>query len=108
MAEGRVLTLPPGAPVSDPAGIQKHPETRRIGDRRSEVLDRGSVKCAMAEDAAICAEVGADCPAFSWSPHRPRDAVTPDVVQFRQVPRQVATRGHELKSGAAGHPQLCL
>src|SRR5438552_3308205 len=26
-----------GAPVSDPAGIEKHPETRRIGDRRSAV-----------------------------------------------------------------------
>src|SRR2546429_5354232 len=43
---GRILTLPPGAPVSDPAGIQKRPETRRIGDRRSAVPSRvgGSVK----------------------------------------------------------------
>src|SRR2546421_688522 len=45
-SRGRILTLPPGAPVSDPAGIQKRPETRRIGDRRSAVPSRvgGSVK----------------------------------------------------------------
>ena len=38
-----------GAPVSDPAGIEKHPETRRIGDRRSAVPveSRAVSRCAL-------------------------------------------------------------
>src|SRR6184192_3834430 len=42
------LDTAPGAPVSDPAGIQKHTETRRIGDRRSAVpVESGAVsRCA--------------------------------------------------------------
>src|SRR5206468_12106560 len=46
-----------GAPVSDPAGIQKHPETRRIGDRRSAlpVESGGSVKKpTLALTPALC------------------------------------------------------
>src|SRR6058998_347914 len=34
---GELLDAAPGAPVSDPAGLQMKPETRRIGDRRSAV-----------------------------------------------------------------------
>ena len=32
---GRILTLPPGTPVSDPASLKNHLKTRRIGNRRS-------------------------------------------------------------------------
>jgi hypothetical protein len=47
---GTQLDTAPGAPVSDPAGIEKHPETRRIGDRRSATpVKSGAVSsCARA------------------------------------------------------------
>ena len=42
------LDTAPGAPVSDPAGIEKRPQTRRIGDRRSAMpAESGAVSgCA--------------------------------------------------------------
>jgi hypothetical protein len=46
--DGRILTLPLGAPVSDPASIENPPETRRIGDRCSAIAAKtGAVsRCA--------------------------------------------------------------
>ena len=48
LSTGRILTLPPGAPVSDPASVEKLPRTRRIGVRRSTTpVDSGAVsRCA--------------------------------------------------------------
>ena len=46
IAKWRILTLAPGAPVSDPAGIEAFSKTRRIGDRRSASPAESVSRCA--------------------------------------------------------------
>jgi len=65
------LDTAPGAPVSDPAGIQKHPETRRIGDQRSAVpFESGAVsRCG-----TLPRRVAEPSPAW-WRPSLPGGTV---------------------------------
>ena len=82
-----------GAPVSDPAGIEKHPETRRIGDRRSAVPveSRAVSRCARLPGVRRCRGARrCRSTAATKSGHYPPTGRCPDAApaQPRHLTRQ--------------------